>query len=84
MLETIIVPWLSFSVATAIVSMWQLFNPIFKELAEDHQLKKHYMFSRVSWFLLAMLVAPIILPAILVEQYRKAYVSGFLLGSRDV
>jgi hypothetical protein len=84
MLEAILIPWASFSLATAIASMWQLFNPIFKELPEDHVLRRHPVFCRVSWFFTAALIAPVLVPAIVVEEYRKAYIEGFLVGTKDV
>lgn len=83
-MEFILGVWLPLSLATAIFSLFQLFYPIMNKLSEDHPLKEHFYITKTLWFVLATVIAPILIPAIVVEQYRIGYIEGFLKGANEL
>lgn len=75
--------WCCFSLATAIHSIWRLYVPIYRKLQKDNLFVKHKFISFTVWMVSVTILAPFLVPTILIEEYRNAYIDGFVFGSED-
>lgn len=77
----IIIIWSAFAVATWIMSIWRLYSPTWKLLAEDHSFRKYPKLLFLSWTIITLIIAPLLIPVIVVDEYQQAYIKGFVGGS---
>lgn len=67
-----------FCVTTALVGQFQILNHVLAQLDEEDLVKGQPMVARVTFFVLALLFAPVVFLCVIFPEARERFITGML------